>query len=817
MSTSTSRAWLLPALVVCLLATLLLPRGLTPDARAETIRPDDVCWLQSQPCDQEAPPDLLGKDAYAAMTPAQSTALHTMEGQAVDIVLGAHRLPAGDRDAVRTWSRSDAQFELFTLLMLARVTPAADRTTSQQHAVEWLAGLVTQRAQRAVQIPGAEYARWAGLDVNRYRYLVEHDVDQGQLTTFLSRAPVPYDHADPTQAKGGFCTYTAPAPHESEYSSKSTQVCHTPCTTIYLCTPAPPTYDELVKWSESIATTEGMGGPAYLLNASLIVLTGSFSWVSTWAAASTALAQNEALFEPLTATVGSVTAMANKNAAKVLEELDDVIDELTSHLAQGADTSAATDLFTDAVRAAGMADEGIDVAEALEPAFAAMTKSMSGWAGLLSAAAQVIGAIVDTITESIRLADIAALPGKLAALATSAPTDDTSAALSETTAQTYFAVFAEATMPLGRADLSCNNSDPQIAAACLNRTTAHAHTASDPYFVVRDYDAAAGQPVERVSPTIALPTLDGRVRTVGVAGNWFVQHVGQGDPEQSLALGYTDWTGDSAMLAWLMADPGGSPGAVGLRLGTDADPDTCRAQGTCWAGHYIRYRGPDGHRYEARLERPSPPKGTPSYAPQSPDEAHPVTLSTNGFAPAGAVGTITYTWQFQNAGCGIPCRGYSDPVPVPVPGGTIAHTWQTSGQYDARLTAVDSQGRTATTGLTIPVSGVPPTATVEETRTSDRTTRIEGTIDHAGQLDDLTVRVDWGDGTPPVTSGYGPSVMFLATPDLHVTPTQFTGDPTLAAFDAGHTYTGAGSYRAVVTVTNQAGQRSQVVVTTTVE
>jgi hypothetical protein len=813
MKSSTSRALLLPALVLCLLATLLLPRGLTPDARAETIKPDDVCWLQSQPCQQQAPPDLLGKDAYAAMTPAQSTALHTMEGQAVDIVLAAHGLPASDRGAVRTWSRSDAQFELFTLLMLARVTPAADRTTAQQHAVEWLAGLVTQRAQRAVQIPGAEYARWAGLDVNRYWYLLEHGADQSQLTTFLSGAPVPYDRADPTLAKGGYCTYTAPAPHESEYSSKSAQVCHTPCTTSYLCTPAPPTYDELVTWSESIAAAEGLGGPAYLLNASLIVLSGSFSWVSTWAAASTALAQNEALLETLRATVGSVTETADRNAARLLDELDKAIDEFTSHVAYGADVSVASDAFADAVKAAGLADEGIEIAEVLEPAVAAMTKSMSGWAGLLSAAAQVIGAIVDTITESIRLADIAALPGKLAALATSAPTDDTSAELSGTTAETYFTVFAEATMPLGRGDLSCDNSDPQIAAVCLNLTDVHVHTSSDPYFVIHDYDAAAGQPAERVSPTIALPGAGGKVRTVGVAGNWFVQRVDGGDPTQSLGLGYTDWTGDSAMIAWLMADPSGSPGAVGLRLGTDANPDTCRAEAVCWAGHSIRYRGPDGHRYEARLERPAPPKGTPSFAPQSPDEAHPVTLSTNGFAPAGAVGTIKYSWQLQNAGCGIPCRGYSDPAP----GKTIAHTWQTSGTYDARLTAIDSQGRTATTSLTIPVSGIPPTLTLQDTKTTDRTTSIEGTIDHAGLLDDLTVRVDWGDGTPPVTSGYGPSVMFLATPDLHVTPMHLTGDPTLAAFDAGHTYTTAGSYRAVVTVTNQAGQRSQVVVTTTVD
>jgi hypothetical protein len=83
---------------------------------------------------------------------------------------------------------------------------------------------------------------------------------------------------------------------------------------------------------------------------------------------------------------------------------------------------------------------------------------------------------------------------------------------------------------------------------------------------------------------------------------------------------------------------------------------------------------------------------------------------------------------------------------------------------------------------------------------------ILATLDYAGLLDNLTVTVDWGDGTPPVTSGRGPNVLFLATPDLHVVSTVKGGDTTLATVTGTHVYSQPGTYQVRLVATNQAGQ-----------
>jgi PKD repeat protein len=182
------------------------------------------------------------------------------------------------------------------------------------------------------------------------------------------------------------------------------------------------------------------------------------------------------------------------------------------------------------------------------------------------------------------------------------------------------------------------------------------------------------------------------------------------------------------------------------------------------------------------------------------------------------VGTIKYGWQLQHAGCGVTsCTTYTGTIA----GDTVAYVWQTSGRYEARLTAMDSEGRTATTTLQVPVAGVPPVLTLDPSTPATATTaqpvNVVATLDHAGTLDNETVTVDWGDGTPVLTSGVGPNVIFMATPDLRVVATPTGHDPALATITATHLYTQPGTYQVRITVTDSAGQTDHLTHTVVVD
>jgi hypothetical protein len=366
-------------------------------------------------------------------------------------------------------------------------------------------------------------------------------------------------------------------------------------------------------------------------------------------------------------------------------------------------------------------------------------------------------------------------------------------------ATTVFSLFVKATLPTARPDIACDNTDPRVGSVCLNAPAVAAPHADDPQFLVDG----------KIAPTLTLagPTPDLR-RTVRVTGDWFVQSLPSLDQReaQTLSLVYTDAQG-SPQQAWLHRTSSGTYRFVGSALDQAVDPDTCKADGTCWDSPTLRYLGADGHAHEASLEVSAPPVGTPTYGATKPVEGHVATLKANGFAPAHAVGTVRYGWQLQEAGCGVvACTTFTDTIT----GDIVGYTWQTSGRYEARLTAVDRDGRTATTTLIVPVSAVPPVLTLdpgssEEVGTGQQAT-ILATLDYAGLLDNLTVTVDWGDGTPPVTSGRGPNVLFLATPDLHVVSTVKGGDTTLATVTGTHVYSQPGTYRVRIVATNQAGQ-----------
>ena len=317
-------------------------------------------------------------------------------------------------------------------------------------------------------------------------------------------------------------------------------------------------------------------------------------------------------------------------------------------------------------------------------------------------------------------------------------------------------------------------------------------------------------------------------QAVRISGHWFVtQSLGSQSSAatQGLELYYYDW--DGSMKAVALADyPGKGLVLVGYDPASDQafDPQTCVADGTCWTTDTIRFQDLDGTRRQARIETYAAPTGTPEFAPTQPVETQPVSFTANGFAPGGAVGPIRYGWQFQKAGCGLPCTTVTDTNGTvtsqpsyygSVYGATTTSTWPTSGKYSVRLTATDSEGRTAATTFTVDVGGIPATADVnpqDTATTAGAPSTLTGELWHVGRLDTLDVIVTWGDGTRD-RSTYGPAVVTLMG-----SPVQLTTESTkYDALTATHTYTAPGTYQGTVTVTNQAEQTTRTTFTHTVK
>jgi hypothetical protein len=783
------RRWL-PFLLLAVLVGLVLStvpvRGLSGKSYADA-SDDQVCWLSSGVCPETYdPPNLLGPDAYAAMTPAQAVALHTLEAQAVSDVLAAHELPATDRVAVRTWGRTDAQAALWGLLVEAIKTPARQRTSVQQGAVNWITGQVRQVNVSAAEQTGAEYASWAGLDLQRYWRLVHHtdgvvgldDTPLQQLSQFLSQTPSPYDDPDTAHATSGFCRFRPPSPYQGDYSASDNPLCHAPCASPFGCTPDTPDYDDLVTWGTTIAqgqqfSTPGFGSQAWKLKAAVL-------FGSTAVGAGVGLGVAAGVWFTLASASVAASAVALPAGTAVT-------------LAIMANVESAVPIYVAFM-------EGLDAA----------AYAVAAAASVVGAVMIVVAAVVTAVLEGIKVDKGAKVPVQVATLVVGTQQASTDvAALLDTSegATTIFSLFVKATLPTARPDIACDNNDPRVGSVCLNAPAIAAPQADDPQLLVDG----------KTAPTFTLPgpTPDLR-RTVRVTGDWFVQQVGNDrhHQAQTLAVTYTDWD-RSIQQAWLRRTPSGEYRFFGSALDQAVDPKTCESEGICWDSPTLRYRDAYGHQHEATLELPSPPVGTPTYGATKPVEGQVATLKANGFAPGHAVGPVRYAWQFQDAGCGVvACTTFTGAVA----GDTVGHTWQTSGRYEARLTAVDSEGRTATTTLIVPVAAVPPVLTVgpgssEQVSTGHQAT-IAAMLDHAGTLDNETVTVDWGDGTPPVTSGRGPNVLFLSTPDLQVSTTK--SDTTLAITGT-HAYAQPGTYQVRIGATNQAGQTDHLAHTVVVD
>jgi len=192
------RRLLLPVVFVVVLSALVagLP-GLGSPARAAAapvaapVEPsgDGIvavpppCPVYGVDCHASATPTgLWSPGALAAADPATRAALEALQEKAIANTFAHHDLPASDREAVLSWGRHDALAELWILVMEAVQTPAAERTAEQRLVAVWMGGEVaTKQAQYAAQAAGAEYARWAGMDVRAYWQLVYSGASQDDI------------------------------------------------------------------------------------------------------------------------------------------------------------------------------------------------------------------------------------------------------------------------------------------------------------------------------------------------------------------------------------------------------------------------------------------------------------------------------------------------------------------------------------------------------------------------------------------------------------------------------------------------------------
>ena len=299
---------------------------------------------------------------------------------------------------------------------------------------------------------------------------------------------------------------------------------------------------------------------------------------------------------------------------------------------------------------------------------------------------------------------------------------------------------------------------------CLNPPPVAGAAATDPRFVVTERFGSTSE-----SPTITFAHPDpASTATIRVRGdNWFVVRRPDGTEFQTLRLNTTDWQGRNNVV-WLERTAAGYifRGARAAADGTfDLDPDDC---GQCWAGEELRYVGPDGHQRSARIALFEPPTGQPTYSADAFIPRSPVTFDANDFRPAGAVGRVSYTWQFQGNCGAFSCTHLGGPffevMPDygdPVPGAVVSHAWPQSGSYHARVEATDSEGRKAAHEFVVWINTVAPTVTLardcalqaaavacnNSPTTAGAKSILVGGASRFTTLDRLEVRIDWGDGT----------------------------------------------------------------------
>ena len=717
------------------------------------------------------PPELLylKQGGLYAATAAQAASLRNLENQAIEIVLALHGLPAADDAAVRTWGRDDVLAQLFILLVTAIGIDAADRTSDQQNAVDWVTTVAQRRQVATAQSAAREYVKWGALGLGDFDTLLHNNPTKAQLEAFLSRPVLNYD-LPTVDATEGWCVYRSPAPYADEYQGYNVPTCVNQVIGVVL--PPTPTYDEFVKWGAAKTNYPLLSNQAYLTRAQTLGI---------------ALG----VLLPLAAIIAGYVPYSVAAAAVATEAAFAVI---------------------------GQSVEFTSI-------FGATTSFLVGTGVAL--VSTILVAVAAAIILGINVTDAANLPGKLATLidtAKNTPPDAATLVSSTDATTSLLGLFVGATTPTPKLE-SCDNTKSLApgmyetkdvtadaitlisSTPCLNPTAIPAATATDLQFLV----AAKNTGSQTLAPSIQVK--NGAVTTTArLSGTWFVT-TANGTTAQTMRLAYTDWN-RKQQNAWLIGNPTDGYSfltyAPPADVSTTVDPETCVTNGTCGAGPSINYIGADGQPYSASVQPYQPPTGTPTIIAGA--EGSPLTLKANNFAPGGAVAPVTYQWLIKAGNCNF----LSCPTVTTLTGDTVNYTWQAGGAYRVDLVATDKVGAQATTTLQVSVSSLPPTLTFAPTCSSAPTVPcnqwdgqlgnrlLRATIEHAGTEDRLDIIVNWGDGVQE-TAQVSKAGQAMVDSTMKVTA---AASGLAYSLEAPHNYTNNGVYTGTVTVKNVLGLSS---------
>ncbi len=785
------------------------------------------------------PPDLLTLSGIYAASSAQASSLQAIQNQAVNNVIAAHSLSPNDGDAVLSWGRSDAEADLFTLLMQAVTTSAASRSTDQQNAVDWLTAVAQRQTVAAAQDAGLEYVKWAGLNEGAYQSLLNTNPSENTIQAFLSTPGYPTSLSPFTnQSDSGYCVYQSPAPYASDYADPTSDPTCNGQTPPLGYVPPTPSYAQFTKWGEADANYTLLATGGYLTAAAADGIGGAFGYVAG------ALVSGLAVGSQGATNLAREAWLNNVDSA----EITPTPSSPSGYVANLSNTDAEAEL-SDVADAADAAD-AFDVAGAGLGLFTFLT---------------VLAAIEAAVIEGINVFTAAALPGQLATLISSAEATPPDVASLESTSSgqaTLYELLVGATLPTPT-DQTCDNSSPIPPGVtvtsgpvpltgsftpCLNPTLIPSASATDPQFVVQEKGSTTSSTTSSITWQDAAA---GATTTARLSGNWFILN----GSTQTLSFTYTDWDGNE-QVAWLVGSPSAGYQFIGYNLtagnGQQVDPSTCFTGGVCWTSTTIDYVGSDGDDDRAYVQSPVTPAGTETgdnptgvVGVGKAVEGAPVQFDPTTFGPADdfdsegqLVGTATmsYTWQFEVPTCTLGCLHVNGAPPQftsPVTStGDYSYTFPTSGSYLVELTATDgSTGEHASYTFAVQVDDVPPTLALDpdcpaaqcDARTVPvgTTTDLAGTLTHAGAQDIENVYVDWGDGASvdsafcglvalPGGGDCNPGSAVPGAIDGLFNPTALTltaaSDTDIALTDQ-HTYASAGTYYATVTVTDQSGAK----------
>ena len=558
---------------------------------------------------------------YSA-TPAQVTSLENLETQAVNNTISDHSLARGDNNAVLSWARSDADAELWALLVQAMQAVAAHTaTTDQTNAVDWLTAVAQREGVLSARAAGLEYAKWAGLGISAWNNLINSNngsPSQAALATFLGGTPVQYtDGGSATNPNvsidGGYCVYSPPSPDQGQYTSNINgttpdQTCFTPCTNVFGCNLPTPTLQQFENWGEA-DVAQGLFN-----NASFATTSQNVAESASMEAAATG--------GSVAAGIGSTFALSGVMSGTAFQQAVFPFAARAFANIPAADAEAASEAAGESATEA--AEGALDTAAEIGGEVAAT--------GVGAIVAAVIFAVITAVQEGLIVFTGDALPSQLASFIAQAPgntPDLTSMLNNNTEMQGLYNLFIGSTLPTPTFTTCNNNTLRGLGIVpCDNATTVPAQSSADPQWVI----TPQGSSTSTTQPTLTWQdAASGLTTTTFLHGNWFVGTSTINSTQatvQSLRFQYTDWQGKENT-AWLFANdnPPEFLTVPNSSFGESFNPGTCVSTQTCSVTTTIDIVGANGKNYSASvapggLETPPLPPN-PLLCSQLPSNATP--------------------------------------------------------------------------------------------------------------------------------------------------------------------------------------------------